>query len=179
MISACFFFASGQSISYSGWISSYAVLNGFSTKEHATFYNSLYWVSITIFRMTLAFYRSSSSSKIKYLALVGVGSSFISQFLIWNVSSEVGIIFMTLTYGLCASVLFPLLLTIPEEFGYKLRVEDSSFFIIWAALGEGLLAVVTGKIMDFFSYDWLIYCILMFNVAIYMLNNYNTSSMKT
>lgn len=45
-------------------------------------------------------------------------------------------IFMSIMYGLCNSALFPLLLTVPEEFGFKLTMNETSTFIIWSFQGK-------------------------------------------
>lgn len=77
----------GQEIAYGAWVSSYSVLNKFSTKEHANFYSSLYWISITFFRLTLAFVPGPSSKKIEILASIGIVGSFASYFAIWHIDS--------------------------------------------------------------------------------------------
>ena len=173
LLSLCFFFAVGLETTFGGWISSYAVLNGFSSKQSATLYSSLFWVSITAFRIILAFLKNSSSKKIEILTYVGVIGSFLSYFFIWYVNPIFGIVFMSLIYGLCGSVMFPLLLTIPEEFGFKFSVSEGSTFITWASLGEGCLAVLVGKMMGWISHEMLIYSILVFNIVIYFANKAN------
>lgn len=42
----------------------------------------------------------------------------------------------------------------------------SVIFVIWASLGEGCLAVGVGKFMNWFSYDWLIFGMLIMDAAI-------------
>ena len=113
----------GEEVSYGGWISSYSVLYNFSTKEHATVYTSIYWISITSFRFVLALVEGSPSTKIRNLGLFGILTTFIGYFLIFHVNPDLGLIVMTVLYGLSVSVLFPLLLTVPEELGYKLNVQ--------------------------------------------------------
>lgn len=79
-------------------------------------------------------------------------------------------IFMSIMYGLCNSALFPLLLTVPEEFGFKLTMNETSTFIIWSFLGEGCLAVGVGKMMGLISYNWLIYSMLVMDLIIAILS---------
>jgi fucose permease len=114
LIASGFLFAVGQETSYGGWISSYTVLYGFSTKEHATFYSSLYWISITFFRFALAVVPGPPSAKVRNLAIIGILTTFLSVILIFHVHVEFGLIFTSILYGLTDSVLFPLLLTVPE-----------------------------------------------------------------
>jgi hypothetical protein len=66
----------------------------------------------------LVFVSGSQTDKIKWLAITGIINSFISYFIIFQIHHESGLIFMSIVYGLCNSVIFPLLLTIPEEFGF-------------------------------------------------------------
>lgn len=74
----------------------------------------MYWISITFFRFILTFVQGSASWKIKYSGYVGVISTLISYILIFHVNSEIGLISMSVMYGLANSTLFPLLLTIPQ-----------------------------------------------------------------
>ena len=41
--------------------------------------------------------------------------------------------------------------------------------MIWASLGEGSLAVIMGKFMDWFSYNWLIYGMTIMDLVIILL----------
>lgn len=169
LISSTFFFTLGQQTSYGGWISSYAVLNHFSSKEHATLYSSLYWVSITIFRFVFAFVPGSPSKKIQYLGLIGVVNSVSGYYIIFYVNSEIGLNLMSFIFGFSNSALFPLLLTIPEEYGFKFTMQETATFITWSALGQGCLAVGIGKMMGLISYNWLIYGMLVMDLIIAVL----------
>ena len=79
--------AVGEEVAYGGWISSYAVLYNFSTKEHAIVYSSVYWISVTFFRFALAGVSGSPSKKIRNLSIVGIVTTFLSFFLIFHVNS--------------------------------------------------------------------------------------------
>lgn len=54
-----------------------------------------------------------------------------------------------------------------------MSVDEGSTFLIWAALGEGCLAVGVGKMMSWFSYNWLIFGMACFNLAILVANRVN------
>ena len=54
----------GQEVSYGGWVASYAVMNGYSTKEVATIYSSIYYLTITAFRFIFAFLPGSGKCKL-------------------------------------------------------------------------------------------------------------------
>lgn len=104
----------GQECAYGGWVSSFAVLEGFSSKEHATAYSSIYWISITFFRFALAMVRGSPSQKVQIFALIGVVTSVGSYWVIYFVQPEVGLVLMSVFYGLGNSALYAPFLTIPE-----------------------------------------------------------------
>lgn len=62
--------------------------------------------------------------------------------------------------GMFFSIVFPLLLSTPKEFGIDLHPSDNSNFVIAASLGEGIIAVLTGYLMDWFGSDMLFYSVL-------------------
>ena len=103
----------GQEASYGSWIPSFAVMRGYSSKEHATFYSSLYWFSITFFRFAFLFLPGTIKQKIYWLVGGGIAVSFISLLFI-QLDSELGLNFGSFAFGLCNSVLFPLLLSLPS-----------------------------------------------------------------
>jgi hypothetical protein len=47
-------------------------------------------------------------------------------------------------------------------------------FVMWASLGDGCLAGGIGKMMGWFSYNWLIYGMFLMVSVIYILNRINT-----
>ena len=113
LVAMIFFFVVGQECTYGGWVSSYSVLQGFSSKQHATLYSSVYWISITFFRFCLAFVHGKASKKINVLFMVAILQTFLSLFIIYRVDAEVGLIVSSIIFGLSNSVMFPLLLMIP------------------------------------------------------------------
>ena len=113
IVALIFFFVVGQECTYGGWVSSYSVLQGFSSKEHATLYSSVYWISITFFRFCLAFVHGRASTKINVLFAIAILQSFLSLFIIYRVDPETGLIVSSIVFGLSNSVLFPLVLMSP------------------------------------------------------------------
>ena len=87
LLAMMFYFVVGQECTFGGWISSYSVLEGFSTKGHATVYSSAYWISITFFRLVLAFVHGKASKKVTILLTVAVIQTFISLGTIFHVNS--------------------------------------------------------------------------------------------
>ena len=68
----------GQECSFSGWIPSFAVMNGYSTKEHATMYSSLYWIAVTAFRFIFPLIKGKASTKLLALYFLATVSSLVS-----------------------------------------------------------------------------------------------------
>lgn len=59
----------------------------------------------------------------------------------------------------------------------KLTVKETTSFVIWASLGEGCLAVGVGKMMGWFSYNWLIYGMGLMDLVIFGLARWNARVM--
>lgn len=112
MICFSFYFIVGQEATFGSWVPSYAVLRGFSSKEHATFYSSMYWISITFFRFAFVLIPGRVILKIYALTFIGAATAIISPILIYYVNSEVGLVGASIFFGLSNSALFPLLLSL-------------------------------------------------------------------
>jgi hypothetical protein len=107
------------------------------------------------------------------LASIGVLNAIVSYFLIFTVNHEFGLIFMSLIFGIANSSMDALQLTIPEEFGYTITLKNAINFVIWASLGDGCLAGGIGKLMGWFSYNWLIYTMFIMDLIILLINKVN------
>ncbi len=73
LLSFMFFIYIGEEVAFGGWISSYSVLNGVTTKQGATMFSSLFWGFMTIFRFLFAFVKEKASKKLKILILGQIG----------------------------------------------------------------------------------------------------------
>lgn len=156
LMSVAVFLIIGSTLTYGSWISSYAVLNNFATKERATSYSSLFWISITFFRFLMVAVPGSPSRKIIYLNAGSLLTVLLSYVVIFSINAELGLLFFSIIFGLCQWVLFPLLLTIPSEFGFKLTMTDSSTVFIFGSLGEGVVALLVGKTMELYGFNWFL-----------------------
>lgn len=97
-----------------------------------------------------------ASSKVYLLTTIAMLQSLFSLFLINKVDANIGMIITSLVFGLSNSVLFPLLLVIPKEYGLNVSPGQNSTFLVFASLGEGTLAVIVGELMKNISYDCFI-----------------------
>lgn len=104
----------GQESSFASWISSYAVLKGFSTKEGATVYSSIYWIAITVSRFILPFIEGKSSKKLFFLYTMAIFSSILSLIFVYGLNPKVGMTLGAFLMGISNSVIFPQTLTLPK-----------------------------------------------------------------
>lgn len=81
-----YFLIVGQESTYGGWVSSYAVMNEYSTKESATKYSSIYWIACTVFRFAFPFVKGSGTVKLIALYIIAVASCFAGLFVIHQIS---------------------------------------------------------------------------------------------
>lgn len=66
-----------------------------------------------------------------------------------------GLAIYACAFGMCISSLFPLLLAVPAEYNLEFSSGQGATFMIWLALGEGMLSTVTGYLMAWFNNDFL------------------------
>lgn len=166
----CFMFMLliGEESAFGGWVSSYAVINGIQNKEDATFYGSLFWIVITAFRFIFLLLPGTPSKKSSwmYLGCVFVAISSLVFLHMYPQYGNFWIIYSSFGFGMFMSIVFPLLLSTPKEYGINLSPSDNSNFMIAASLGEGTIAVITGYCMDWFGPDMLFYTILAVNIVV-------------
>lgn len=108
----------GSEISYGGWISSYAVIANIADKQYATIFGILFQVVMTVFRFILCWIPGSPSKKLLFFT-IGTCLTFVSTvFIIDFYSGYVAIFYSAIMYGIMTSVAFPLIFSIPVEFGF-------------------------------------------------------------
>lgn len=156
----------GEQLCYGAWISTFAVSNNFSSKEHATLYSFLFWIFMTAFRFIFALFEGYSLRKIKNLAILGMVSVILCSLIIFLVHPETGLIAMSIISGICSSSMFPLLFLVLPQGGYKLTVIENSSLIIWSYLGEGTIPMIMGVLIEFLSTNWFLYSIILMNIGI-------------
>lgn len=65
-------------------------------------------------------------------------------------------------YGMCYSSMFPLLLAIPSEYNLEITTGQGANFMVWAAIGEGVLSTLPGYMMAWFENDMLFYSMFIY-----------------
>ena len=163
-----FMFLIGEESAFGGWVSSYAVINGIQSKEDATFYGSIFWITITLFRFVFLILpgKPSTRSLAMYIGSIFIAVTSILFLHVWPQLGNEWILYSSIGFGIFFSIVFPLLLSTPKQFEINLRPSDNSNFMIAASLGEGTIAVFTGYCMDWFGADMLFYSILGVNIVI-------------
>lgn len=136
--------------SYGSWIASYSVLEGIATKEEATKYSSIFWISMTIFRFASACVFLKSMKKLFMLSYMFVFFSLVTIFMLFADYKAFACIFSAIMFGMCYSSMFPLLLAIPNEYNLEITSAQGATFMMWSAFGEGVLSTLTGYLMTWF-----------------------------
>jgi fucose permease len=162
----------GMEFIYGGWISSYAVLSGVTDNQGATIFPTIFWIFMTIFRFSLAFQKSSSSQKLKSLLEGNILSGIVCLVFIY-------LGFVTFTcyvsgffFGLCMSVIYPIIFTFPLENRLSLEDSQTANIVTAGVLSEGLLTMFVGLLMQWVHINVLFYSISVVAVLMWLLRKY-------
>ena len=63
--------------------------------------------------------------------------------------------------------MFPLILVLPTEFNQYSDSSNYASFMLYGALGEGILAMIVGYLMQYITYNMLFYGMLTMAVIFY------------
>ena len=113
-----------------GWFPTYAVITGAFDVEMAVFSGTLFWGMITLFRFVTAALKIPCSQKI---IILGNSIFFVSLItLLLNYAQEYKLVTIigSLGFGFGCSAVLSLVMSLPVEFGYKLKPEQISNFFI-------------------------------------------------
>lgn len=162
-----FFIYIGQEVTYGGWISSYAVLEHVATKEGATVYSSLFWTFMTLFRFILAFIMVKPSKKLKALIYLQLITTAVVIVMVeYLAMTEIAIYFASIMYGVSFSAMFGLFFVLPSEYGVEVTCEEGSSFLLYGQLGEGMISMIGGYLMSWFTPNMIWYSILMCGILL-------------
>jgi hypothetical protein len=67
------------------------------------------------------------------------------------------------------SVIFPLVFTYPIESGLKIEEHQTTNMIVFAVLGEGILTMFAGKLMEIFGPNMLFWFIIVICIIMWFL----------
>ena len=81
--------------------------------------------------------------------------------------------FSSFLFGLSMSLIFPLVFTYPIESGLNIEETQTANIIVAAVLGEGILTMFVGKLMETFGPNMLFWSIIVVAVVMWLLRYYS------
>lgn len=127
-------------------------------------------ISYTVFRFGFGALEQTDSFKLSFCNWEQLFSAIICTLLaVFNLSSESAYL-TALLFGISTAILFPIMFSIPQEFGLYLSDGQILNIMIWGTLAEGVSAL-TGKLMktelNSFQYSLLGCSVVLFAVVIF------------
>lgn len=142
----------GSEAGYGGWITSYVLDVGIATnKNEAAFMTAVYWGGLTVGRLVAipCAVKISTSSHLQFqLALAVVGA--ILALTVLNMSYTLACITSAL-YAYALSAMFPLALTLVNDYGFEVDPSSTASFMCAACVGDAAIPVIIGLCMAYFG----------------------------
>lgn len=161
LMSLFLFLYTGSEVGCGGWVATVLLLDHLAaTKEEAAFVVSVFWGALTAGRfisVPLALRLKPSRLLVLQLATTGLGALLLT--LGGKLLSLPGFAAASAIYGLGMSAIFPCMMSLPAEIGLFLDMPSTSHFLIGACLGEALVPLAIGFLMDRFgprSFGWFL-----------------------
>lgn len=161
LMSLFLFLYTGSEVGCGGWVATVLLLDHLAaTKEEAAFVVSVFWGALTAGRfisVPLALRLKPSRLLVLQLATTGLGALLLT--LDGKLLSLPGVAAASAIYGLGMSAIFPCMMSLPAEIGLFLDMPSTSHFLIGACLGEALVPLAIGFLMDRFgprSFGWFL-----------------------
>ena len=151
----------GMEYDYAGWISSYATMADIASKQQATIYPLLFWGVLTLSRFAWSMVAAPTTWKMaRALQATGVVVA-VSIGLIAVGQAPLACYFSAVGFGVSMANLYPLVLSVCNEWGWRLNKHQANNIIAGGVVGEGVLTMLAGKMMEWFFLDMLFYCVLL------------------
>lgn len=154
----------GVVLTVSGWFPSYSVITGISTEEGSTTYATLYWSANVIFKFITAIWKETSIQKLKIYLFLGLILAIVCLICHFLEAYWIIVFFGSFLFGATYSSGLALMLAIPIEFNIRFRPDQVANMMISTLLSFGLLAGLTGVLMEY-SINNLFYSLIMINVG--------------
>lgn len=142
----------GSEAGYGGWITSYVLDAGVATdKNEAAFMTAVYWGGLTVGRLVAipCAIKVSTSSHLKFqLVLAAVAASLAVSVLDMNYTAAC---ITSALYGYALSAMFPLALTLVNEYGFEVDPSATASFMCAACIGDAAIPVIVGLCMTAFG----------------------------
>ncbi len=172
MLCVIFWTYIGIELGFGNWISSYAVLENVASKEEALKYNSIFWIAMTVFRIISSYLPFKSMKKIllhEYSLMVFVT---LSVFFVFFNQLDIACMVSSITYGMCFSAMYPLLLSIPLDYNLEISSAQMTNIALWSALGEATLALCFGLFMEWFNHNMIFYITFVMVIVLIFMTHY-------
>lgn len=142
-----FFLIVGMELTTTGWIPSYAVLNGACTKDEAAYYGTIYYMLVVVLRLGIPRVPTSSTNKIKFMLVSMVLSSLICLvYQLYEMYEQVAM-FGSIGFGVTVSAMYPLALVVAGEYGIGFQASQTANMMTASVLSSGLLTGLAGVLM--------------------------------
>ena len=116
-------------------------------KEDATFCGTLFWMASTIFHFISAASKDRSRVKLGFYARLTLFCGIIFPVIDWLGLYKATAILGSVCFGIAVSVLFPLLVAIPVDYGLTFKPEQFSNIMVCPLFSSMFLIGTTGKLM--------------------------------
>ena len=162
LLTVFFYFYVGCELGYTGWISTYALATVTSNSAHAAYLVSAFYISFTIGRLAavpISIYVSNMTMLRLQFLLSIIGCILAAS--IGDINYTLCLVSaVVLGYGF--SSMFPLGLTIVNDYGFTVDNRSTTVCILGATMGECTLPLITGKLMGAFNVTVLPIAILVY-----------------
>ena len=141
---------------YANWIPTYAFKAHVANEDEASSLASIFWIVNTIARLILIYWDGSVEYRLRILLRILVACTLMVVVLqmmgMYLIVAYAGVI----SSGMCLSAMYALFFSIAMGYGYGLSPSNTANFAMCASLGEGLLVMPMGYMMQFFGIEALI-----------------------
>lgn len=118
---------------------------------------------VTLFRFVKAAFSCRITIKLKILLFSLILSAILCLIFQHLNLLTLTLLFGSVGYGASCSAIFPLMLSIPAEYGLKFRPEQIANIMVAAHLSSGVISAITGQIMSW-KIDLLFYWLTVMSI---------------
>ncbi len=80
---------------------------------------------------------------------------------------SIAIYIASILYGVAFSAMFGLFFVLPSQYGVEVTCQEGSSFLMYGQLGEGMISMVVGYLMSWFTPTMLYYSIFVCGLLLY------------
>jgi fucose permease len=149
LVSFFFFVYVGAESGYAGWIPSYVLLEDITNSESkAAYLSAMFWAALTFGRIVAIpaaiFLSATVMLRIQLLLSVITGLLCVTML---HMSYSIAC-FVSYFAGFSLAAIFPVMMTIFGDYGYSVDANSTTMFMIGATLGESIVPICIGWLMN-------------------------------